>query len=90
MMGFGRSMVKVRKYRSKARVLHWDPWNEDIEPGDLLVDLHGHLFRAAQSRGRNKAAMGELTPITIKPPSPELRAKIIDGEVWWVKGVEKP
>ncbi len=78
-------MILVRKYRSKAKVRRWDPWDFDVEVGDLLVDSFGKLYRAAQSRGRDKAASGELTPITIKPPSPELRAKIIDGEVWWVK-----
>lgn len=78
-------MIPVRKYRSKARVLPWDPWNYSAEVGDLMVNSNGRLYRLAESRGRNKAAAGELTPVLIKPPSPELYAKIIDGEVWWVK-----
>lgn len=82
-------MQKIREYRSKGKVYGWNPWNWDAEPGDLMVNNLGQLFRIAKSRGRNKAAAGDLTPVLIKPPSPELCAAIIDGRVWWVKKEEK-
>lgn len=43
------------------------------------------MFRAEESNGRDKAAWGELYPRTIKPPSPEYKAEIIEGKAFWVR-----
>jgi hypothetical protein len=66
-------------------VFGFNPWNDAIEPGDLLVNsITGKLFRATESTGRDKRDSGELTPREIKPPHDGLKAKIYLGEVYWV------
>lgn len=44
----------------------------------------GELVRLVESNGRRKAATGELTPMKIRPPKPELKAILEGGEVYWV------
>lgn len=46
----------------------------------------GKLWRLAESNGRNKAAIGELTPLEIKPPVIGLKAMWLKDkdEIWWV------
>lgn len=84
-------MVKRYRRRRTAKVLHFDAWNFAAEPGDLMVDMEGRLFRLEQSSGyRKRRSLGELTPRLIPPPQPGLGAKIVIGadgmrEVWWVR-----
>lgn len=44
-----------------------DPWNDAIEPGEVWM-CRGWPVRCVESRGRNKAAAGELTPVRLKCP----------------------
>lgn len=74
--------IRYRKWR-KTRVLPYDPRNWDAEPGDLMVG-HGRLVRLMESNGRDKAALGELTEVDIKPPVEGAMAILEDGEVYWV------
>ncbi len=82
--------IKYRKRRS-TRVWGFNPWNFDIEEGDLLVDWNGRLYRATPSRGKNKRDAGELTAVEIKPPGPGFVARMTaemtadQREVFWVK-----
>lgn len=78
-------LTLIRQYRSKRKVHHYNPWNEEAQPGDLVVDMKGRLFCLMESNGRNKRAAGDLTPKQIKPPLPDLCATIIDNKVWWVR-----
>lgn len=59
-------------------------WNMDAEEGDLMIE-GTKLFRLVESNGRNKAALGELTPKRIFPPADMLGAVIeLRGEsLWW-------
>lgn len=82
-------MALIKRVRVKGKVLGYNSWNWGAEPGDVMVNYKGQLFRLVESRGRNKADAGELTPVLVKPPSPDLCAKIIDGEVWWVRSEVK-
>jgi len=75
--------IKYRK-RKNTRVSLYSPFDMTAEPGDLMVGYNGWLYRLKASTGWGKAASGELTPCRIKPPSPELRAALIDNEVYWV------
>lgn len=52
-------------------------WTQDAEPGEVVV-YQGWPHRLTESRGRNKAAAGELTPVRIKP-----RYEV--GTVLWVR-----
>ena len=72
-----------RMYRTK-RAVYLNDWCWDAESGDLYIDTRGRLFRLQESRGRNKAAAGELTPMQIKPPEFGLYAALINGRVWWM------
>jgi hypothetical protein len=78
--------IKYRKRRS-ARVWGFNPWNFDIEVGDLLIDKDGKLYRARQHRNRNRRDAGELTAVEIKPPGPGFVARMSPDrrEVFWVK-----
>lgn len=78
--------IKYRKRRS-TRVWGFSPWNFDIEPGDLLVDGDGKLYRATQSRGKNMRDAGELTAVEIPPPGSGFIARMSPDrqDVFWVK-----
>lgn len=52
--------------RTRNRVLPYDPWNMNAEVGDIMVDAMGQAFYLRKSRGRDKAAAGELTPVQFK------------------------
>lgn len=79
-----------KRYRRKrsSKVLNFDSWNFDAEPGDLMVDYRGKLFRLEQSSGWGKRNAGELTPREIKPPKGCI-AVILDNEIYWQKKEEK-
>jgi len=58
--------------------------NYEICPGDKAIcALEGKLYRIEESRGRDKAALGDLTPVEIKPPEWAKRAILIDGVGYW-------
>jgi hypothetical protein len=76
--------VRYRRRRS-AKVKAYYAWDWDAEPGDLMVSGAGELFRLENSRGRDKAAAGDLTPRQIAPPQSGMIAEILDGEVWWTR-----
>jgi len=84
-------MNKRRKYRKCKSTRVWkalNPWNEECDPGDLVVH-RGKLLRLVQSRGWGKRRLGELTYETIKPPKdirkydPGIELDL-DGSLWWV------
>lgn len=78
----GGKRIKHRK-RKDTKILGWNPWNFDAEPGDLMVG-HGKLYRLEDRKRGNMAAAGELYPRLIKPPVEGLFA-ILDGEdVFWI------
>ena len=64
------------------KVLWYNPWKEDAEPGDIMVSRDGKAFRLCQSNGRNKRALGELTPREIKKPGK--KATIDNGKLKWI------
>lgn len=80
--------VTIRRYRKRRSTLAipYDPWCPTAEDGNLVVDYLGKLYRLVESRGRQKRETGELSMREIAPPSPEMWARIIDGEIWWMKG----
>lgn len=78
----------VGRYRRRrsAKVLRYDPCNQEAMPGDLMVDLFtGKLYRLEQSSGWGKRMSGDLTPREIPPPTDGLIACIKDNEIWWMK-----
>lgn len=74
--------IRYRKHR-KTRVLRFNPWNFDAEPGDLMVANGVQLFRLEEARTPSVSAVGELYPRVIKPPHPGMRPWLVDDEVWW-------
>jgi len=77
--------IRYRRRRT-TRVLTYNPWNFDAEVGDLMVDsVDGALYRLEESSGWGKRTSGDLTPRRIKPLSTDMVAKIIDGEIWWIR-----
>ena len=77
--------AKSKVYRKRGgRVLDYDPWNFDAEVGDFMIDTVGRLYRLEESRGRDKAMSGDLTPRRIKPPHPTATATCgTDGLIRW-------
>lgn len=80
-------MDHKRLYRKRKATTVWpgyDQWNFDAEEGDLMID-GTKLLRLVVSNGRNKAALGELTPKRVFPPA-DIPGAVIewDGErLWW-------
>lgn len=71
--------------RSKARILGWNPWNQNTEPGDIMVDESaGKAYRLETGSGFFKRTRGELYPREIKKPG--YRAVIENGKLIWVRG----
>jgi len=78
---------KLGKFRRKkgSRVWGFSSWNWEADHGDYMVrHLDGTLWRLEESRGRNKAAAGELTPRKIPPPVAGAIAEIRGNDVFWV------
>jgi hypothetical protein len=69
-------------------ILHYNPWNFDAEPRDIMVKPDGRAYRLRVSNGRNKRDAGELTPSEIKKPGKI--AKIIDGKLVWICAQDNP
>jgi hypothetical protein len=77
-------MIKYRRKRS-SKVLAYNPWNFNAEPGDLMVDHSGNLFRLEENPSPIIRAGGELRPRRIKPKKTNMKAKIINKEIYWVR-----
>lgn len=77
--------IRYRK-RKKTRVLWYSEYNFDAEPGDLMVSRFGDgkLYRLEDRKYGPMAALGELYPRLIHPPSKELKALRQGNEVYWV------
>jgi len=78
-------VVKRYRHRKSTRVFPYNPWNFNAEPGDLMVDQNGKLFRLKESSGYQKRGSGELTPVEIKPPPGLFAVMWGMDEVWWAK-----
>ena len=83
-----KTPTRYRRRRSAA-VLQFDSWNFDAEPGDLMVNGLGQLFRLEESRGRNQRDSATLYARKIQPPADGLVATIRGGEVYWRKSQEE-
>ncbi len=59
-------LLGMIRHRTRNRVLPFNPWNFDAEVGDIMVNHWREAYYLRQSRGRNKADAGELTPVQIK------------------------
>ncbi len=75
----------IRPYKRRmGEVYGYNPHNFDAEVGDYMVTYDGKLLRLEESRGRNKSAIGELTPRTIQPPRADWIAVIVDStKIFW-------
>ena len=62
----GLKTMTRRAIRSQPDRIVTD-WTDDAEPGEVVI-YRGWPHRLTESRGRNKAAAGELTPIKIHCP----------------------
>jgi len=61
----------------------------DIEPGDIIVDINGKMFRCEKPSSWCKRSIGELYPRRIKPPKLGMKATLIDGEAYWIQAEVK-
>ena len=72
-------MGRVRKITFRTgRILPYNPWNLDAEPGDKMIDPKGNVYRL-EERGQDS----ELYPRKINPPSK--RAVKINNVWYWQK-----
>lgn len=77
-------MRKMRKQPMGVR----NDWYPDYEPGDrvyrwLEYEKSALMYDLVESRGRNKAAAGELTPILVKKDKGPRLAIVKDGIWYW-------
>lgn len=63
----------------------FNPWYEAAEPGDLMVDHRGRLFRLESPSSFYARSAGILYPREVRPPRSGILAEIHDGEVWWAQ-----
>jgi hypothetical protein len=76
--------MKLFKKRNKTKILSYNPWNFDAEPGDLMISLLcGKLMRLEESRG-NAGSMGILYPRFIHPPIGYDKIICIQDKLYWV------
>jgi hypothetical protein len=78
------ALTTKRLNNRKGRCLAYDPWNQDAEPGDYMVDAAGRVFRLTESEGRNRRDAGELSMRRIAPPAGYTKATLQDGRITWV------
>lgn len=64
------------------KVLPYSPWNQDAEPGDIMVSHDGRAWRLYERRGGPRAAAGELCMREIRKPGK--KAAIKDGKLIWL------
>ena len=77
-------MRRMRKQPSAG----YNPWNFDLEAGDRVYDPQPELeccyiYDLVESRGRNKSAAGELTPVLVKKNGYPRRGVLGDGVWYW-------
>lgn len=72
----------------KQPVASYNPWNWKAEVGERVYRYCGSgvtiafMFDLRESRGRNKAAAGELTPHSVKKNG-QLRLAINIDDIWY-------
>jgi hypothetical protein len=78
--------MKPRRYRKRrnARALRYNPWNMESEPGDLMVNHMGQVFRLETPGGWGARTAGLLYPRFIRPPAGYGKAEIREGEIYWL------
>lgn len=54
-------------------------WSDDLEACDIYIETDDSLWKACESKGRNKRDSGELTPVEIKCPYGKV------GDKLWVR-----
>ncbi len=65
------------------KVLGYNPWNFDAQPGDIMVDRStGKAWRLYERKGGPSAAAGELQMYPLKKPG--FRATIQNGQLVWI------
>ncbi len=64
------------------KVLTYNPWNFDAEPGDIMVGCTGEAWRLYERRGGPRAAAGELCMRRLKRKG--MKAEIKDNKLVWV------
>lgn len=64
-----------------AKVLPYNPWNFDAEPGDIMVG-NGRAWRLYERKGSPSAAAGELCMRELKRKG--MKAIIEDGQLRWI------
>ncbi len=60
-----------------------DPWDDSFEVGDRAVDNNNRVFDLLESRGRNKRAQGDLTPVLASPQRNGSYAVYDEGVWFW-------
>lgn len=63
-------------------VLRYNPWNQDAEPGDIMVG-GGRAWRLYERKGGPRSASGELSMRELKKKGK--RATIENGELVWIE-----
>ena len=76
------SEVTVRMMRRQPTRTVSD-WVQDAEVGECII-YRGWPHRLAESRGRNKRAAGELTPVKIRGPRRAIGIRQVNATWYWV------
>jgi hypothetical protein len=62
----------------------YNPWNQSAEVGDRFVcSQTKRVYDIRESHGRNKAAMGELTPVLASASKKGLIPFLFGGSWYW-------
>lgn len=82
-----RAILDGRKTQTR-RIIKPQPigyrtcWSDDLEDGDVYIETDGSLWKACESKGRNKRVAGELTPVEIKSPYGVVGDRLWVRETW--------
>lgn len=86
-----RAILDGRKTQTR-RIIKPQPfgyrtcWSDDLVAGDIYIETDDSLWKACESRGRNKRAAGELTPVEVKCPYGKIGDRLWVRETWWDLG----
>jgi len=72
-------LIRMRKQPIKRM----NSWDFDAEVGERVIGIDGKVYDLCESRGRNKSAAGELTPVLARPHKKGARATKIDEGWYW-------